>query len=386
MKRTRTASSFLAALLLSSAAHAKVMPLERLPADKLVALAPLLVHGDIALAESNRDGTMKQVTLILLVRAAPDAVHALITHPGEYEKYVPNVSKSSWTPSENGGTSTWKVDLPIGSFSQTNTYAFEPDGGVLMTCPNPDDDATWRWETHAAGGATVMVLYGYTDVKHSSALVRSFMKKLPVTEHGLALAAQMMLAWNLRKEAEKRAPVAPSLPASGGGFNFLLDRGQVAVMRSHPDGKLHDVSVLDRVYAPIDKIAAAIGKPGEWSKLIPGVESSREISRGGTIRYETSFHVPLVTWSSTWEMMTSATAFDSAAIEGDLTGARARWDLTARGPSETLVVYRVNQQLARSSTAYRTLIQYEPSLDQGLNVAFALVYLRAIRGRAEGWK
>src|SRR5581483_8076963 len=98
MKRTRTASSsFFAALLLSAAAHAKVMPLERLAADKLVSLAPLLAHGDIALVESNPDGTMKQVTLMLLVRAAPETVHNLLTHPGEFDKFVPNVSKSTWT-------------------------------------------------------------------------------------------------------------------------------------------------------------------------------------------------------------------------------------------------------------------------------------------------
>src|SRR5438270_9480611 len=97
-----------ATLLLSAAAHAKVMPLERLPAGKLVALAPLLEHGDVALIESNRDGTMKQVTLMLLVRATPATVHELLIHPGDYQKFVPNVSKSSWVPSENGGTSTWK--------------------------------------------------------------------------------------------------------------------------------------------------------------------------------------------------------------------------------------------------------------------------------------
>src|SRR5581483_3327251 len=104
-----------------------------------------------------------------------------------------------------------------------------------------------------------------------------------------------------------------------------LDRGQVAVIRSAPDGRLSDVSVLDRGWAPIERVGAAIAKPGAWSRFIPGVEESAELAHAdATLRYKTSFHVPLVTWTATWDMIKSPTAYDSAAIEGDLAGARAR--------------------------------------------------------------
>jgi len=85
-------------------------------------------------------------------------------------------------------------------------------------------------------------------------------------------------------------------------------------------------------------------------------------------------------------MRTSERAFDAAATDGDLRGARFRCDLTSRGPSETLVVYRVAQRLTQSSAIFRKLVEYEPSLEHGLNVAFSLVYLRAVRAKAEGWK
>ena len=73
-------------------------------------------------------------------------------------------------------------------------------------------------------------------------------------------------------------------------------------------------------------------------------------------------------------------------VGGDLAGARFRWDLTAKGPNETLVVYRVNERLTDGSTLFRKLIELQPALEHGLTVAFSLVYLRAIRAKAERWK
>jgi hypothetical protein len=259
-----------------------------------------------------------------------------------------------------------------------------------MKCPTEAEDATYRWELWPVEAGTVMVQYGYTDVKHSNALVRRFLKKMPVTEHGLALAAQMLLAANMKREAEKRTPKGTLPPvdanAKSSGFGFLLDRGQVAVMRSLTDGRLADVSLLDRMYAPAPKIAALLARPGAWSTFVPGVDASSETSRGpDTVDFHIDFSIPLVTWSSTYEMRIADRAFDAAAIGGDLRGARFRWDLTPRTPSETLVVYRVSQRLTQSSSIFRKLVEYEPSLEHGLNVAFSLVYLRAIRAKAEGW-
>src|SRR5437879_3299477 len=213
------------------------MPLEKLPTDKLIGLTPLLQHGDVALIESNPDGRLKQVTLILFVAAPAATVHDLLAHPGDFKKFVPNITKSTWEPLPEGGVSTWKLDLPVSSFEQTNIYHFDPGptGGVDMKCPTEEEDATYRWELWPVPAGTVLVQYGYTDVKHSNALVRRFVKKMPVTEHGLALAAQLLLAANMKREAEKRTPPGTLPPvdanAKSSGFGFLLDRGQVAVMR-----------------------------------------------------------------------------------------------------------------------------------------------------------
>ncbi len=385
---------FLFALGVSPFAYAgRTMPLTKLPDEKLIALAPLLAHGDLALVESNADGTMKQVTLILFVAAPPETVHQVLSHPGDYKNFVPNVSRSSWTPEEGGGgISKWQLDLPVSSFEATDRYRFEPGprGAVLVTSPDENDDGTFRWEFLPVSGGTVMVQYGYCDVKHANALVRSFLKKIPVTEHGLALAAQLLLAANMKREAEKRTPKG-SLPpldtrAAGPGFDFLLARGQVAILRSRPDGHFSDASILDRVYAGPKSLLDALTRPGAWKRFVPGVGESVEREHGpSSVEFSAEFSVPLVTWATRWSMRWNERAVEGVGVAGDLAGAHFQWDLRPRGDKETLVVYRVNQSLGRASVVARKLFEYEPSLEHGLNVAFSLVYLRAMRGFAEGW-
>jgi hypothetical protein len=45
----------------------------------------------------------------------------------------------------------------------------------------------------------------------------------------------------------------------------------------------------------------------------------------------------------------------------------------------------VQEELARSSFVLRQLFRFQPSLEYGIQVALALVWMRAIRGRAERW-
>jgi hypothetical protein len=379
-------------LALAAPARAGVWPLDKLPREKLVELAPMLAHGDMALIECKPDGTMKQVTLLMFVAATPETVHAVIDNPGNYRKFIPNLSKSTWDKNADGKMqSAWQLDLPVSEFDGVNVYEFEegPAGAIDLHAIDPNDEATYRWEMIPVQGGTVLVQYGYTDVKHSNKFVRSFLKRIPMMEHGLALAAQLMMVVPMRVEAEKRTAKG-SLPAVNAGakspgFNFLLERGMVAIMRSE-NGRLSDVSVLDRAFAPLEKVAEAISHPAQWYKFVPGVDESYERARKeGIVEYRTVMSVPLVSWDTVYSMRVAGTQLEGIGQSGDLRGAHFMWDLVKRGPNETLAIYRVNEPLAQSSIILRKLFSSQPSLEHGLGVAFALIYLRAMRGRAEGW-
>jgi hypothetical protein len=357
-----------------------------LPEDQLARLGVLAARGDVALIESAPDGTMKQVTLFLYVASPPAVVYDVVAHPAEYVHFVPGLSRSTFVERPGvGWVHSWKIDLPVSSFWGEEVYRFEPGPtGAIETRSLDAGNAAYRWEVHPAGPGTLLVMYGYTDVLHSNRFVHAFVRRQATLEHGLALAAQLMLAAPLRTEAERRAaatvPRALARDGGGGGLDALLGRGQVAILHAG------EVSLIDRFYAPEPKVLEAIGKPGEYARFVPGVDEAHELSRGPDgVTYTLEMSLPIVSWSTRYVMRLFHHGADGAGVEGDLTGARFRWDLTPRGPAETEVVYRARQPLGRGSLLVRKLLQLNPTLDHGLNVAFALVTLRAMRGRAEGW-
>jgi hypothetical protein len=356
------------------------------PHDELVRLAPLAAMADLACVESNPDGTMKQVTVLAWVPAPPSVVREVIVQTERYHEFVPNLTRSTREPLGDGRwKSAWRMELPVSSFQGTNVYTLEhtADGDAVVL--RGDGDARYRYEPLAVGEGTLLVQYGYTDVKGSNAFVRSFVKRQPSMEHGLALSAQMMFVTAIRAEAIRRAG-APSLkaPVAVGpkpSFNPLLTRGQVALMRTM-GGTLGDVSVIDRVFAVEARVVEVIARAGDYASFVPGVDHSYRKGEG----YLVEMSLPIVTWATTFALRVEPHAVDGAAIDGDLAGARFRWDLSARGEGETLAVYRVRQKLDASSLVLRKLFQFQPSLEYGINVALGLVWMRAVRGRAEGWR
>jgi hypothetical protein len=377
--------------LLHLVALAVASALTTWPHAELARLGSLVASADVACIESNPDGTMKQVTVLAWVPAPPAVVRDVIVQSERYKEFIPNLVRSTHEPLPDGKwKSAWKMELPVSSFEGTNVYTLEHGAEGDAVLLRGDDDANYRYEAVPLGAGTLLVQYGYTDVKHSNAFVRSFLKKQPMMEHGLALSAQMMFVTAMRNEAVRRAQAArlpsPSAPmttkasAQPPSFAALLARGQVALMRGFGSG-VGEVSVLERIYAAEARVGEVITHAAEYARFVPGVEQSYR--RGDGVYVEMA--LPIVTWATTWALRAEPHAVDGAGLDGDLRGARFRWDLSARGGQETLAVYRVRQKLDAGSLVLRKLFQYQPSLEYGINVALGLVWMRAVRGRAEGW-
>lgn len=354
------------------------------PQPELERLAPLCAQADVAVVESNSDGSMKQVTVLAWIGAPAPLVREVIAQSERYREFVPNLTRSTREPApghDGQWRSRWRMELPVSSFEGVDTFWRDGDAVLVR---GETDEAAYRYEALPVGGGTLLVQYGYTDVRHSNAFVRSFVRRQPMMEHGLALSAQLMFVSAMRREAVRRGGTAPSPPPPPGvpapSFAPLLARGQVALMRS-VDGALGDVSVVDRVFTGEDKILDVIARAGEYDKFVPGVDRSYRQKNG----FFVEMALPIVTWATTFALRAAPHAVDGAGIEGDLAGARFRWDLAARGDRETMVVYRVRQKLDAGSVVLRKLFQFQPSLEYGINVALGLVWMRAVRGRAEGW-
>src|SRR2546423_501963 len=74
-----------------------------------------------------------------------------------------------------GGKGGGKGPLPVSSFEGTNVYSLAPaEGGGDAVLLDGDGAARYRYEPIAVGGGTLLVQYGFTDIKGSNAFVRSF--------------------------------------------------------------------------------------------------------------------------------------------------------------------------------------------------------------------
>ncbi len=381
------------ALGLAPGAFAEERTLQTLPADKLEAMGPMLRHGEVALIESTREGRQKQVTIMALVAAPPELVHDIFVRPEDYPKFVRNMDKSQVTRRPDGTlVQDFQIGYTLTHFEATYLYKPHPDGSVDVEAIDPNDDGVFRWEFYRVPGGTVLVMYGYTDVLHSNGFVHSIIDRMPSMEHGMAVTAQLAYVRAIKAEAERRAKPGSFPPldakAKAPGFDFLLKRGKVAVIRSDRDGRLSDVSIVDRIWAPRAKVEAALLSPADYVKFIEGLKMSKEIARTATaITYETDSDVPLFGWDSTFELHSDGRGgIDALGVRGDLRGAHYRWDLTGSGEA-TLAVFRAVQDVAAASPIVcGALLHAEPLFEHGINVALGLVQVIGVRGRAEGWR
>jgi ribosome-associated toxin RatA of RatAB toxin-antitoxin module len=388
------AQTALAALLVAAPARAADRPLSFLPAEKLQAMGPLLRTGEIALIESAKGGRMRQVTVMALVAAPPELTHEVVVSPEKYPEFIRNLTRSKVQRNPDGTIDDefW-IDLTLTHFEGTNRYRPNRDGSVDVKAIDPNDDGIFRWEFYRVPGGTVMVMYGYQDVLHSNDYIRRITDAVPSMEHGLALAAQLAYVRSIKARAEALAKPGSFTPfdahAKGPGFDFLLQRGRVAVIRSLPDGHLADISILDRLFAPLEKVLAILNAPASYASFIEGVKKSRELQRSDAeVEYQLVSDLSIFSWDSRFAIRPSGRgAVDVYGVGGDLRGAQYRWDLTPLGPKSTLAVYRARQNVASSSPLLLgILFRKEPLFEHGLNVALGLVQVLGVRGRAEGWR
>jgi hypothetical protein len=376
-------------------------PLVELPRDEVAQLAPLLRSGDFALLESDARGWERQVTTISLARAAPAAVREIVIHPERYEAFCRNMRGREVKQNPDGTYDhTWKLSYGIVSFSGVNRYRLlparegEPAGAVEIT--DPTGMSTYRWEflPSAHGGGTIVVVYGYTDVRHSGGLIDKILARADTLEHGLALITQMTLHRAMVVEAEKRpGSVEPyKAPAAGSkatSYKFLLDRGALAILR-HQNGRLVDFSLIDRSSAAAGALADELAHPERWAYVPSFKKVAAHEPRDGLSVVEIEQSLPLLSWDTYFGVRAAPNGnpggnnvgVDLFGLQGDLSASRMRFDLVPDGTLQQIVL---RGQLAydRSSTVMRQLFRLEPLFEDGVNVGLTFIILRAVRAHLE---
>jgi hypothetical protein len=409
----RTLVLLLALALLPSLAGAQpeqALALVPLPAEKLRALAPLLRTRDLVLVESTPDGALRQLTVMTLVAAPPELVRDVVLQVERYPEFVRNLRSSHVEVNRDGSFDhTYALSYTLFTIDGRNRYvrlppdgysdappveAFDPDG-----VPRPNHRL--RFEFYRAGGGTVLVAYGYTNLRHSFELVTKMLHRMPSLEHGLALIPQLTFTLSMRARAEQLVgSYGVVLPAAGtASYDFLLPRGVVGLFRSRGE-RLYEMTLIDQSRASSEAVREAAEKSEAWSKFIPIITESREIEPVDdvkTVSLKLSLPLPLLSFTTRYGVRVSPSSVDMLGFEGDLRGSRWRFDVSelpapfgaapgqnfSSGKARTQVVLRAQQSLDRANLLLRKLYQLEPLFEYGINLGLQFLLLRSVEAYAE---
>lgn len=395
--------------LLPAAALARY-PLRALPRDVVMKLRPFAERGELALIESNKDGTLRQLALVTVVRAPMDAMYRAISTTEEYTQFVPNVVKSD-TVKQVGETRwvAWELEVPLFNLTGTNAYTFHaPDAMDVETSSGDVRTGAWRWELFPLSeNSTLAVEYAYSDVRDVNFVMRKLIAKNRTVEHGAVLSAATVFMKSAKARAEKRAGVIASerpdvkknpraVPlksvrefATADDFAALaplFDRGIVALVQSQPDGRLHQAVVFARTYAPPEKVYEIAAHPDRWDEFMPGVDECYAIEDvPDHVVYRMELDAPLLSINFKARMNRGPDWLSNSTLDGDLKNARFGWEFLPQPEGRSLTIYYVNADLRRNSWVLRHLIDRDPFFEHGVNVAAGLLALNLIRGKAEGW-
>ncbi len=379
-------------LLLNRPAAARPT-LRPFPAEVLRLYATVVNQGEIAVIETEASGRARQITLFGYAAAPPTLVYGLVADPLLYPRYVRNLTRSDVEKQADGSLlNRWTLTFPIGTFAGTDEVRLVPpgEGGVTfaveMRSLGEGKEGIQRWEfLPVPGGGTLVVNYGYYDPLDNR-ILRMMVGQDPALDAGFNLAGGLAVLRNLLAEAARESRQAGTAPApvfapagTMPDFGPLLGRGTVAMVRSGADGSFKNVSVVERVAAPAQRMESLLRDPEKWPSFMHTVQRVVVMERNpGGLEYDMTVSGMLVDVTTTFRMLFVPSGVDTLAISGAVKGARFRWDLREDGPQRSVVVWRGNLHMADSSRLLRTMLRIEPSFEHSANITIGLISVRSL--------
>jgi ribosome-associated toxin RatA of RatAB toxin-antitoxin module len=201
---------------------------------------------------------------------------------------------------------------------------------------------------------------------------------------GLAAAAPSALA---ARVALHSLPPEDSLKLAP-----LAGRGELALVESHADGRLRQITVYAIVNAPPDKAEYVVGHPAEYPDFVPSVVKSKISSAtpDGTLYYDWELDVPLVNLKGQNRLSFGKPAIPGSArtievetLRGDVPSGAWHWEFLPLGDGRTLVACHTYADIAKANWFLRKMIAANRTIEHGSVLASTVVFVKAVKLRAE---
>ena len=401
------AAALLAALPLTAArpAEAKIMRLTSRAADiPTETIARLCKRGLVALVESHKDGTSRQVVLFALLPTKPESIFDALMDVEKYPDYLNTIDSVGIIGRRKGLLAfSWTLDLPLFALKGTRLQRGLRPKVIESRGRSGDLRGTReRWELYPVSGGTLVAFYRALDIETGGFLMRTLVDIEPSAEAGANLSSGFIhlrgledyLAGRPKTKALAEAPTGPvpsfvpldlakTTPLDD--LQPLLEYGQLAVIESHEGGALRQVALLGLVDAPAPKVRAVVADARKYPDFMPNI-SRQEVTAepDGRLKLDWTIKTPVSSMSGIAMMAFVDDAIEVQAVSGDVDRARILWRFLPVDAQRSIVMYYTYSDIRSASWVTRMLIRAEPLLEHGMVAAAGTVALSAMTGRAEG--
>lgn len=173
---------------------------------ELLALAPLLVRGQVILCDSHKGGRLRQTTVLEAMEAPAEDVFRAVATPAGYPALIKAMDKVE-VHSNDGSTVdfSWNIGFSVFGLTSRNRMTKTDDGVLVEASGGELDGAKWRWQiVPTAPGRTVVAYHGFADLRKSTSILEQTLRREPYLEHGLVAGSNMVMIRAIRRGATKR--------------------------------------------------------------------------------------------------------------------------------------------------------------------------------------
>lgn len=203
----------------------------------------------------------------------------------------------------------------------------------------------------------------------------------------LALAAACVGLGLPSAAAAKRTVQSRAADIDVGALAALTQKGDVALIESTPEGRCRQVVLFALLEAPPEKVWDVVMDVEAYPSFMKTVEGIRITGRrAGQFRYVWALDVPFFTLEgSRLQRGRRPSLVEVRGHDGHLRGTRERWELyPVEDGARTLAVLYRSLDVATGGLLLETMVDLEPSMDQGVNLSTGFVQMRQIAAHLAG--
>lgn len=169
--------------------------------------------------------------------------------------------------------------------------------------------------------------------------------------------------------------------AQAESLDAMLQRGEVTLIETHPDGALKQATAIGLVAAPVEAVWEKLTNFADYPQWMPKVEGVRVTAKSATV-FEVAWSLgiagPNVNYTGRYTLDKASWTIRGTWVAGELEG--SRWDWRLEPVSGGTVVYRVvYSNVVGSNWLIEQVVDEDHTLEYGINSATGVIEIQGLK-------